>query len=173
VHTLSSLLLRTSVSSRAVLDGGLGMVVDVAHLPPFHVAAAVATQTQEQQEQQGQSEVQAGAQAQAQAQRQQEGGGGGESSPHARAPQPQQQQHAAAAAAAAAAAPPLQRVGDGVVAVTSSTGVHVVLVRPWGDLVHLHSVPRADGARAGALPTAAWMPHGRRGGGEAGGGLRV
>ena len=91
-------------------------------------------------------------------------------------------------------------VGDGMVAVCSSTGVHVAIVRPWGDLVQLFSrgswAPEEDeggggtsmaGAAAGAavtrpaarpaavarpgvLPTAAWMPHAPRGGGGGGGG---
>ena len=94
----------------------------------------------------------------------------------------QQQQPQAAALTLAPTATAI--VGDGMVAVCSSTGVHVALVRPWGDLVQLFSrgsswAPEEEGdgasaagaarTRPGVLPTAAWMPHAPlRGGGGPG-----
>ena len=81
----------------------------------------------------------------------------------------QQQQQPQAALTLAPTATAI--VGDGMVAVCSSTGVHVALVRPSGDLVQLFSrgswapeeevgtAAAAAASRPGVLPTAAWMPH--------------
>ena len=98
------------MTSKPLLDGSLGTISSVHHLSPF--SAVVPSQQQlELVDAQQEFDSQQG-------HRQNSGLASG------------QQQ-----SSPAYSGPSL--VGDGVVALSSSTGVHIAIIRPWGDLIQV------------------------------------
>ncbi|GAX83579.1 hypothetical protein CEUSTIGMA_g11004.t1 [Chlamydomonas eustigma] len=148
-HSFSTMLMRTGVSSRPLLDGSLGTISSVQHLIPFPASppppgkrsllstdAALATPSLQQQGQLNQR------------------------------PQGNVSGGASVSSPSGSATSNTILAGEGVVSLCTSTGVHIAIVRPWGDLVLLYSrgwPPEGDATssatRPGALPTAAWMPY--------------
>ncbi len=173
LHSFSSLLLKTAVASRLVLDGSLGAIASVAHLTPFFAVTPCSPQA---------SATTPTPAATPAAQPTTPGAGGAASSaysPAATGPAPPGAASAAAAPAAGTSlGPPAARVGDGLVAVCSSSGCHIGRFKPSGELLPLFSIPRPAGLnlqppgppRPGGggggggtlLPSAAWLPHQRR-----------
>ncbi len=122
LHTFTSILLKTAVASRLVLDGNLGTIGSIVHLMPYNYVVQQAAAGQ-------QGGAGAGAGSGGGAVRRSESGPGvaaaGEGLAAATAA-------AAAAGAAAAAAALPQRVGDGMVAVCATTGCHIGRFKPSG-----------------------------------------
>ena len=162
LHVFSAIMgLKTAVASRPVLDGSLGVIGAVSHLTPFF---ATTTTTSSASAASASGAAPASASAGVVASPSGGGGGGGAASGGA----------SGGGAAApggdgvsqppppSALAPPACRVGDGLVAVTATSGCHIGRFKPSGELIPLYSIPRPAAVPAPSIPSAAWLPHQRR-----------